>query len=77
MPFSSLSHTLDIQLRESEALKFYEVVIWESTASVHFYALPNDFDSHYGYVVHSIDEDGIPISFSENDNITDADKIAY
>ena len=76
MPFSSLSHTLDIELRESEVLKFYEVVIWESTSSVHFYALPNDFDSWYGYVLASIAEDGTK-GFWTNNNITDADKIAY
>lgn len=77
MPFSSLSHTLDIQLRESEVLKFYEVVIWESTSSVHFYALPNDFDSWYGFIpAGPPDEDGTQ-GYWINDNITDADKIAY
>ena len=74
VPFSSLVPTLDIKLRESDFLKYYEVIIWEETSSVHFYEFSNDFDSWYGFDVTSA-ADGT-ISLRRN-AITDAQKSAY
>ena len=74
--FASLVPTIDIRLRESEFLKYYEVIIWEETSSVHFYEFPNDFDSDYGWDIRSVDEDGFPLGYSRN-AITDQQKIAY
>ena len=73
--FASLDPTLDIKLRESEVLKYYEVIIWEDSTSVHFYEFPNDFDSRYGYDITNVSEDGTP-SIRRN-NITDEQIIAY
>ena len=73
--FASLVPTLDIKLRESDVLKYYEVVIWEETSSVHFYEFPNDFDSWYGYDITHVAEDGT-LSLRRND-VTDEQKIAY
>ena len=33
-----------VRVRESDALKFFEVAIWEETKSIHFYEFDNDFD---------------------------------
>ena len=74
--FSSFTPTLDISLRESEFLKYYEVIIWEETSSVHFYEFPNDFNSWYGYDITSVDEDGFPLGLRRND-VTDDQKISY
>ena len=74
--FSSLVPTWDIRVRESEFLKYYEVIIWEETASVHLYEFPNDFDRYYGYDIRTVDEDGFVLSYSRNE-ITDQQKIAY
>ncbi len=74
--FASLTPTIDIKLRESESLKYYEVIIWEETSSVHFYEFPNDFNSQYGYDITSVDEDGFPVGLRRN-NITDQQKIVY
>lgn len=73
--FASLVPTLDIQLRESEYLKYYEVIIWEETSSVHFYEFPNDFNSWYGYDITSVHEDGT-LGLRRND-LTDQQIIAY
>ena len=73
--FASLVPTQGIRLRESEVLKYYEVIIWEETTSVHFYDFPNDFDSWYGYDITNIAEDGT-LSLHRN-NTTDEQKIAY
>ena len=69
--FASLVPTLDVKLRESEVLKYYEVSIWEETSSVHFYEFPNNFDSWYGWDY--VDEDW---GYIRND-ITDEQIIAY
>ena len=74
--FASFVPTWDIRLRASEFLKYYEVVIWEETSSVHFYEFPNDFDRYYGYDITSVDGDGFPLGYNRND-ITDEQKIAY
>ena len=73
--FASLVPTLDIKLRESEFLKYYEVIIWEETSSVHFYEFPNDFDSWYGWDIRSVAEDGT--SSLRRNAITDEQIIAY
>ena len=73
--FASLVPTLDIKLRESEHLKYYEVIIWEETSTVHFYEFPNDFNSWYGYDIISVSEDGTP-GLRRND-LTDQQIIAY
>ena len=73
--FTSLVPTLDIKLRESKVLKYYEVVIWEETSSVHFYEFPNDFDSWYGYDITHVAEDDT-LDLRRND-VTDEQKIAY
>ena len=73
--FASLVPTLDIELRESEFLKYYEVVIWEETSSVHFYEFPNNFDSWYGYDITSVAADGT--QGLRRNAITDEQKIAY
>ena len=73
--FASLVPTLDIKLRESEVLKYYEVIIWEETSSVHFYEFPNDFDSWYGYDIIGVAANG-HFRLRRN-NVTDEQKIAY
>lgn len=74
--FASLVPTFDIRLRESEFLKYFEVLIWEEVSSVHFYEISNDFDRLYGYDIVSVDEDGFPIGYKRN-AITEEEKIAY
>ena len=77
LAFASLDPTLDISVRENDFFKFYEVIIWEETASVHFYAFPNDFNPRYGWVIDSFDRDGFPLGMSRNDNISIRQIIAY
>ena len=36
-------------VKESRFLRYYEVAIWEETASVHLYKLPNEYDPLYSY----------------------------
>ena len=74
--FASLVPTLDIKLRESESLKYFEVIIWEETSSVHFYSFPNEFDSWYGYDITSVDADGHPLGINRN-ALTDEQITAY
>ncbi|MDE0552639.1 MAG: dockerin type I domain-containing protein, partial [Candidatus Poribacteria bacterium] len=46
MPFSHPGGwTTAVPIKESEVLKYYEVAIWQETASVHLYAFPNDYNS--------------------------------
>ncbi len=73
--FASLVPTLDIKRRESESLKYFEVLIWEETSSVHFYEFPNEFDSWYGYDIISVDADGT-LGLNRNAT-TDEQIIAY
>jgi hypothetical protein len=47
--------------KESESVKYYEVAIWEETASVHLYAFDNEFDPY----------------FESPQLVTDEQKIAY
>ena len=77
LSFASLVSTLEISVRENEFFKFYEVIIWEETASVHFYEFPNDFNPRYGWVIDSVDRDGFPLGMSRNDNISTRQIIAY
>ena len=73
--FASLVPTLDIKLRESDVLKYYEVVIWEETSSVHFYEFPNDFDSDYGFELIHVEGEDTP--WMVRNNLTDEQIIAY
>ncbi|MDE2997520.1 MAG: hypothetical protein OXU79_00405 [Gemmatimonadota bacterium] len=77
LSFASLDPTLEISVRENEFFKFYEVIIWEETASVHFYEFPNEFNPRYGWVIDSFDRDGFPLGMSRNDNISIRQIIAY
>ena len=38
----------DVVVKESEALKYFEVAIWEETKSIHLYEFDNDFDPYSG-----------------------------
>ncbi|MQF48936.1 hypothetical protein FIM08_03445 [SAR202 cluster bacterium AC-647-N09_OGT_505m] len=51
--------TSAIRVKESEVLKNLEVAIWEETSSVHFYALPNNYNAGYGYRPGRTDEQSI------------------
>ena len=73
--FASLVPTLGIKLRESDVLKYYEVVIWEETSSVHFYEFPNDFDSDYGFELIHVEGEDTP--WMVRNNLTDEQIIAY
>ncbi len=49
MPYASTGGwTSAAELKESDALKFYEVAIWEEISAVHLYAFPNEYDHLYG-----------------------------
>ena len=46
-------------IKESEYLKYFEVAIWEETASIHLYEFPNDYDWSYGYRGNTTDDENI------------------
>ena len=49
MPYTSTNGWASaVKLRESDALKFYEVAIWEEISAVHLYAFPNEYNPLYG-----------------------------
>ena len=51
LPYASTDGwTQAVTRKESKALKYYEAVIWEETASVHLYEFPNDYDAAAGVV---------------------------
>ncbi len=64
MPYASTGGwTMAVKngFKESEAVKYYEVAIWEETASVHLYAFDNEYDPF----------------FDSGSEMSDDEKIAY
>jgi len=62
MPYASTDGwTQAVTIKHSAKVKYYEVAIWEETASVHLYEFDNNYDASYGSAP----------------GRTDADKIAY
>ncbi|MXX98184.1 MAG: hypothetical protein F4065_06740 [Rhodothermaceae bacterium] len=60
MPYASTGGwTSAAERKESNALKFYEVAIWEEISTVHLYAFPNEYDPLYGLAGDVSDEQKI------------------